>query len=196
MSDVLGVILAGGQSRRMGAEKAFVELGGRPLLAHVVDRIAPQCGALAVNANGDPARFGPFDFPVLNDGDVEGYGPLAGVLAALDWGAALGVRKVLTVAVDTPFLPRNLVTRLQDSGADIALAATSDGVHGTTGLWSVDLRDDLRAALVEGTRKVTDWTGARGAEAVLFDDTQPPPFFNINRPEDLVQAEVYLKAAG
>lgn len=197
MGDIPGVILAGGQSRRMGVDKAFVMLGGQPLISHVVDRIAPQCGALAVNTNLPEQDLLARDIELLALADapeMAGLGPLAGIWAAMDWAAGFEFRHVLTVSVDTPFLPNDLLSRLSAAQAAIALAATADGVHGTTGLWSVDLRDDLRAALAGGTRKVTDWTGAQGATAVAFEDATPPPFFNINRSEDLAQAEAYLRA--
>jgi molybdenum cofactor guanylyltransferase len=175
----------------MGADKALVSLAGQPLVAHVAARLAPQCSALAVNANGDPTRFRALGLPVLPDGDVAGMGPLAGVLAAMDWAHACGYDQVLTAAVDTPFLPRDLVARLAAVAAPVALAETADGLHATTGLWAVDRRDALRDALVRGMRKVTDWTATQAAIGVRFPDTTPPPFFNVNRPEDLAQAETW-----
>jgi len=114
------------------------------------------------------------------------------VWAAMDWAAAQGFDAVLTAPVDTPFLPADLVARLTTAQASIALAETADGLHGTCGLWSVDLRHALRAALEQGQRKVTEFTADHGAVGVRFDDTQPPPFFNVNRPEDLAQAEHWL----
>ncbi|MEM7723243.1 MAG: molybdenum cofactor guanylyltransferase MobA [Pseudomonadota bacterium] len=194
MDDIPGVILAGGQSRRMGADKAFVMLGGQPLISHVIDRIAPQCASVTFNVNGDYRPFFALRCPVLSDSEFIGCGPLAGILTAMCIGALLGADRVLTVPVDTPFLPSDLLARLAAADAPIALAETSDGPQGTCGLWSVSLRDALRIALKKGTRKVTDWTGAQGATAVAFEDTTPPPFFNINRPEDLAQAEAYLRA--
>jgi len=190
---VPGVILAGGQGRRMGCDKAFAALAGRPLIDHVVGRMAPQAAPLAVNANGDPARFGELELTVIADAPgLVGMGPLAGILAALDWAATLGAARVVTVPVDTPFLPRDLVRRLAQVEAPIALAETADGLHGTCGLWSVGLRDDLQAALRDGQRKVTAFTARQGAVAVRFDDHAPPPFFNVNRPEDLARAERWL----
>lgn len=191
---VPGMILAGGQGRRIGGDKAFVPLAGRPLVAHVALRLAPQCSALAVNANGDPARFRALGLPVLPDGDAAGQGPLAGILAAMDWGHACGCDHVLTAAVDTPFLPPDLVTRLSAAMAPVALAETADGLHATTGLWAVDRRAGLHAALARGLRKVSDWTASQSAVPVRFPDATPPPFFNVNRPEDLIRAETW--AAG
>ncbi|KPP84004.1 MAG: molybdopterin-guanine dinucleotide biosynthesis protein MobA [Rhodobacteraceae bacterium HLUCCA08] len=183
------VILAGGRGRRMGGtDKALMWLGGRPMLSHVIDRLAPQAGALAINANGDPARFATFGLPVLPD-PVAGFaGPLAGILAALDWALAQGAQSVVTVAADTPVFPADLVDRLAAAGAP-AIAATADGPHPVFGLWPVAAAPGLRAALDAGTRKVGDWAEAIGATPVRFEDTDPPPFFNINTPEDLARAE-------
>lgn len=189
-----GVILAGGRATRMGGgDKGLRDLHGRPLMAHVIDRLAPQCAALAINANGDPARWSGFGLPVLAD-DVPDYpGPLAGVLAGLDWAAARGAQAVVTAAADTPFLPRDLVARLAAAGG-FALAATADDsgrlrVHPTFGLWPVRLRHDLRAALVAGQRRVAGWALDQGAVQVAFDTLPFDPFFNINTAEDLAAAE-------
>ncbi len=190
---VPAMILSGGASRRMGQEKAFVDLAGRALILHVIDALSQQSAPLAINANGDAKRFARFGLPVLADGQTEGWGPLAGILCAMDWAAGFGVDHVLTAPVDTPFLPGDLVQRLGDRAAPICLAETEDGVHGTIGLWSVALRDGLRAELAQGARKVTDWTDQNGAVGVLFPTSDLPPFFNINRPEDLDQAAHYLK---
>lgn len=194
-----GVILAGGLSRRMGGgDKALREIGGRSLLRHVIDRLSPQAAPLALNANGDPARFAGYGLPVLPD-PVAGFaGPLAGVLAGLDWAAALGASHIVTVAADTPFFPADLVARLYPAlaAAPIVLAATPDPARGRTrhptfGLWPVALRDDLRAALVAGLRKVVHWTDAHGAVEVLFDSPEArEPFFNVNTPEDLITARL------
>lgn len=194
----LGVILAGGQARRMGGgDKCLQELGGVPLLSHVIDRIEHQVGGLALNANGDPARFSEFGLPVISD-SVQGYvGPLAGVLAGLDWAARMGADHIVTAAADTPFFSRQLVVRLERAAhrasTPIALAATQEGGrttrHPTFGYWPVALRDDLRSALSGGLRKVVLWTDSHGAATAAFDDNT---FFNINTPEDLAQAEKML----
>ena len=187
------VILAGGQARRMGGgDKCRLMLGKRTLLDHVIARIAPQVGLLAVNANGDPARFSDVGLPVLAD-TVEGFfGPLAGVLAAMGWAAELGEAQVVTVAADTPGFPYELVAGLlrAEGNEPIALAATRDearGVlrHPTFGLWPVDLRDDLRAALLGGVRKVVAWTDKHGAASAIFEHQGVDPFFNINTAQDL-----------
>jgi len=193
--DLPCVILAGGAGRRIGGAKPFVPLGGKPLIGHVIARVAPQCGALAINGN-DPAEAWAAHgvrLPLVPDAaDLRGLGPLAGIWAAMDWAAAAGAQRVLTVPVDTPFLPGDLVDRLAAVDAPIALAQTADGLHGTCGLWSVALRAELRAALLSGARKVTEFTAAHGAVGVPFAEGVPPPFFNVNRPEDLEAAEAFL----
>jgi molybdopterin-guanine dinucleotide biosynthesis protein A len=167
----------------------------------VIDRIKPQVDALALNANGDAARFAEFGLPVLADTIQDYAGPLAGVLAGLDWAAGKGAGTIVTVAADTPFFPRDLLARLVAAAdlasAPIALAATPDAKRGrvrhpTFGLWPVDLRDDLRAALDSGVRKVVLWTDGHGAVSALFDTGAYDPFFNVNTPEDLDQARAMV----
>lgn len=193
----LGVILAGGLATRMGGgDKALLDLGGRTLLDEVIDRLHPQVGALALNANGDPARFARFGLPVLPD-TIPGHpGPLAGILAGLDWAAQRGASHIVTAAADTPFLTAGLVARLigaaEMAREPIALAATSSGLHPTFGYWPVTLRDDLRLALEVGTRKVAAWALGEGAARATFADTPEDPFFNVNTPEDLAQARARL----
>lgn len=193
MTRPAGVILAGGRAARMGGgDKGLLALGRTTILDHVVARLAPQVGHLALNANGDPARFARFGLPVLGDGVTGFPGPLAGVLAGLDWAAALGQDAIVTAAADTPFLPPDLAARLRlaagAAGAPIALAATPSGRHPTFGLWPVALRDDLRRALDGGTRKVMDWADRHGAATAMFPDTPVDPFFNVNTPADLAHA--------
>ena len=193
-----GVILAGGLATRMGGgDKTLLELSGRPLLAHVADRLAPQVEALALNANGDPARFAAFALPVVPD-TVGGYaGPLAGVLAGMRWSEAQGLTHVASAAADTPFFPRDMVGRLAAAlspETPIAMAATTDprrglSEHPTFALWPVALADDLEHALTVGElRKVIVWSARHGFARVLFDDARWP-FFNVNTPEDLAEAE-------
>jgi molybdopterin-guanine dinucleotide biosynthesis protein A len=200
---IAGVILAGGLSRRMGGgDKALLPLGGRPILAQVIERLRPQVGALALNANGDPARFAAFGLPVLPD-SVPGFaGPLAGVLAGMDWAAGLGVGVIATAAADTPFFPRDLVAALAAAmaaaGAPLAVAMTEDAERGhsphpTFGLWSVALREDLRAALRDGVRKVVDWTRRHGVAEATFRGGEP--FFIVNTPDDLAHAEARMARA-
>ena len=202
MKAPLGVILAGGLATRMGGgDKGLLPLGQTTLLDHVIDRLSPQVGDLALNANGDAARFARFDLPVLPDSIPDFAGPLAGVLAGLDWAATQGGDAIVTAAADTPFFPCDLVPRLQLAGEGmphpLVLAATPDPKRGTArhptfGLWPVALRDDLRAALLEGTRKVVVWTQAHNGREALFDSAGFDPFFNVNTPQDLAQAESLL----
>jgi len=200
----LGIILAGGLATRMGGgDKALLPLGGGTLLSSVQDRLEPQVAGIALNANGDSARFDGA-LPVIAD-SVEGFaGPLAGVLAGLDWAATQGADWIVTAAGDTPFFPCDLVPRLmlaaEEAGAPIALAATLDPERGpmrqpTFGLWSVALREDLRAALEDGTRKVVVFTQAHGAAQAVWPDQPFDPFFNVNTPEDLARAETLLEGA-
>ncbi|MFP4240198.1 MAG: molybdenum cofactor guanylyltransferase MobA [Rhodosalinus sp.] len=191
-----GVILAGGRATRMGgADKPLLDLAGRPLIAHVIARLGPQCAGLAISANGDPARFAAFGLPVLPD-ETPGFpGPLAGVLAGLDWAAAQGAAAIVTSAADTPFLPRDLCSRLVaaagPSGLAVAAAEDAEGGlrrHPTCALWPVALREALRAALAAGERRVGLWAEAQGAGVAVFDGTEGDPFFNVNRPEDLDRA--------
>jgi molybdenum cofactor guanylyltransferase len=178
------VILAGGGGRRMGgADKAFLTLAGRPLLAHVLDRLAPQAVAVAVSANGDPARFAAYGLPVLPDDTP--LGPLAGVLAGLRWARQGGADTLLAVPVDAPFLPSDLAAFLAPAPA---LARTSGGVQGTFALWPVAAEPALAAFLDSGAKpKVTDFAAGIGARFVDFPD--PAAFANLNTPADLAAAE-------
>lgn len=200
MKQPLGVILAGGQATRMGGgDKGLLPLGQGTLLSSVIDRLAPQVAELALNANGDGARFSGFGIPVLAD-SIKGYaGPLAGVLAGLDWAAAQGAETIITAAADTPFFPRDLVAQLLSASEGmehpLVLAATPDAKRGqarhpTFGLWPVALRDDLRAALEGGLRKVVLWSDQHAGRLAMFPNEAA--FFNVNTPEDLVRAEAML----
>ncbi|KHA53519.1 molybdenum cofactor guanylyltransferase MobA [Sulfitobacter geojensis] len=200
MKQPLGVILAGGQAMRMGGgDKGLLRLGGQTLLDHVIERLEPQVAEVALNANGDPARFSSLRLPVLADSIAGFVGPLAGVLAGLDWAAAQGGDTIVTAAADTPFFPCDLVPQLllrsEGMAHPLVLAATPDAKRGTArhptfGLWPVALRDDLRTALNGGLRKVVLWTEQHGGREALFPQEQA--FFNVNTPEDLAQAEAML----
>lgn len=198
----IGVLLAGGLARRMGGgDKPLRLLGGRPLLAHVIERLRPQVAGLVLNANGDPARFAAFGLPVVADSIPDYAGPLAGILAGLDWTAAQrpDCPMIATVATDAPFLPTDLVARMAQAlageGADLACAASGGRTHPVIGLWPVRLRDDLRRALVEeGVRKVDVWTARYRLVQVAFPDRPVDPFFNANRPDDLDEAARLLRA--
>lgn len=202
--NVLGLLLAGGQSRRMGGgDKALRVLGGVSLLDRVIARFRPQVGAMIINANGDPARFAGFGLPVVADSVPDFAGPLAGVLTGLDWAAAHQPdwEFVASVATDAPFLPHDLVARLvqgvREAGADLACAASGGRAHPVFGLWPMRLREDLRhAVVVEGIRKVDAWTGRHKLVTVSFADLPVDPFFNANRPEDLTAAAALMVAAG
>lgn len=203
-NNITGIILAGGQSRRMGGgDKCLLPLAGKPMLQHVIDRIGPQVSNLAINANGDPARFGSFGLDVVAD-TVGGFaGPLAGILAGLRWSAANtpAADWIATVSADAPFLPNNLVALLHETAAAnpgaIALAASHGHAHPVIGLWPVAHADDLEAALGEGVRKVLHWTDRHGTLTVEFSPIAVggqniDPFFNANTPDDLKQAEALL----
>lgn len=194
---VTGIVLAGGLSRRMGGgDKGMLALAGKPMLAHVIERLRPQVGALALNANGDPARFAAFGLPVVAD-TLEGFaGPLAGVLAGMRWSArhAPQATHIVTAAGDAPLLPVDLVGRLMAGIAGrpgaVALAQSQGELHPVIGAWPVALADDLESELQRGVRKVLHWTDKHGTVGVAFDmarhgAAEIDPFYNANTPEDL-----------
>jgi len=199
---IVGLLLAGGQARRMGGgDKALRLIGGVPLLDRVIERMRPQVETLVLNANGDPARFAGFGLPVVPDSVPDYAGPLAGVLAGLDWTAEHrpDCPYIVSVATDAPFLPGDLVSRLvrgmEKSGADLACAASGGQPHPVIGLWPVRLREDLRRAVVaETVRKVDVWTARHRLATVPFPSDPIDPFFNANRPEDLTTAAALLAA--
>ncbi|MCP4246777.1 MAG: molybdenum cofactor guanylyltransferase MobA [bacterium] len=197
---VVGVLLAGGQARRMGGgDKSLRILGGRTLLRWVTDRLGPQVEAMVLNANGDPGRFDAYEMPVVADAVPGHVGPLAGVLTGMDWASthAPDCSWIVTAPTDAPFLPADLVSRLLTAvaGADLACAVSNGRTHPVVGLWPVKLRDVLRAAIeAEAVRKVDVWT-ARYRLATASFDGPVDPFFNANRPEDLVEAERLLGQA-
>jgi molybdopterin-guanine dinucleotide biosynthesis protein A len=201
---VTGVLLAGGQSRRMGGgDKGLLELAGRPMLGHVICRLSAQVGAIVINANGDPSRFAAFGLPVVPD-TIDGFvGPLAGVLAGMRWSTthAPDARWIVTAAGDAPLLPGDLVAQLAAAVASrpgaIALAQSHGEPHPVIGLWPVALADDLEEQLRGGVRKVLHWTDRHGTVPVPF----PParvcgididPFFNANTPQELDQLRAML----
>lgn len=211
-ADIAGIILAGGLSRRMfpvarddacadphGGDKGLLDVGAKPMLAHVIERLRPQVGALALNANGDPARFAAFGLPVVAD-TVGGFvGPLAGVLAGMRWAreAVPAARWLASTSSDAPFLPRDLVSRLaaalRDKGNAIAIAQSDGELHPVIGLWPITLADDLEAALRGGLRKVLAWTDRHGTVPVGFGMIEAggrriDPFFNANTPDELAEA--------
>jgi molybdenum cofactor guanylyltransferase len=183
---IYGVILAGGSGLRMGgADKALMPLGGRPLLAHAMERLAPQVAQLVISANGDATRFAAFGLPVLPDAQV--MGPLGGILAALDW--ATGADAVVSVAVDTPFFPCDLVPRLclAADGIGMAMAQSGGHDHPTFALWPTALRGALRAFLNSGAKpRVRDFAQAHNVQRAVFVDDSA--FHNLNTSADLAQA--------
>jgi molybdenum cofactor guanylyltransferase len=190
---IFGVILAGGESRRMGREKAFVMLAGRPLIAHVLDRLEPQVEQVLISANGDPARFAALGCTVV--ADLRSIVPLSGILATLSHAAKLGATHVVSTPVDTPFLPGDLVPQLllavETSHKGLASARTDDGDHPTTAIWPVTLVPALAAFLDSGMTKVIRFADAHHAARAQFPD--PRAFLNLNTPEDLAEAEALLK---
>lgn len=200
---VVGILLAGGKSSRMGGgDKCMRPLGGRPILAHIIERLRPQVSDMIVNANGELGRFAPFGLTVVEDSVAGFAGPLAGVLAGLEWikrhrpDIACGV----TVATDTPFFPADLVRRflaVQGDRPALAVARSAEAVHPVIGLWPVALADDIENALKHGLHKVGAFTVEHRAIEVPFPPvtiggTEIDPFFNINRPEDLAEAEALI----
>jgi molybdopterin-guanine dinucleotide biosynthesis protein A len=200
--ETVGVLLAGGLSRRMGGgDKCLRPLGGKPMIAHVIERAKPQVSTLILNANGDPARFRAFDLPVAQD-VIEGFaGPLAGVLTGMEWTARNrpDALWLATFATDAPFFPRDLVARLHDSvaraKADMACARSDEQDHPVFGLWPVRLAADLRRAMEEDVRKVDLWTARYKLAVAEFPAVPFDPFFNANRPEDLAEAERLLRSS-
>ena len=197
MTKPIGVLLAGGLARRMGGgDKPLRLLARRPILDHVIERFQSQCCSLVLNANGDPGRFKAYGLPVIADSVPDYAGPLAGVLAAMDYCAAHrpDITDIASVATDSPFIPRDLVECLQEArsraGTPLACAQSGDQTQPPFGLWPVSLREALREALVvEGLRKIDVWTARYGIATSIWQQTPYDPFFNANRPDDLEEAE-------
>jgi molybdopterin-guanine dinucleotide biosynthesis protein A len=191
-----GLVLAGGLARRMGGgDKALIRIGNRTILEHTLARFAPQVTGVVLNANGDPARFASYGLPVVADSVPDFAGPLAGILAGLDWMAANkpNIEWLVSVPGDCPFLPRDLVQRLRDArleqGKPLACAQSGDWRHPVVGLWPVALREDLRRAIVdEGLRKIEVWTARHGVALAEWPTDPVDPFFNVNTPEDVERA--------
>jgi molybdopterin-guanine dinucleotide biosynthesis protein A len=194
--EVVGLLLAGGLARRMGGgDKGLLSVGGRRVIDRVIDAARGQVRALALNANGDPARFAAFGLPVIADGIPDFAGPLAGVLAGMDWAASLAppARWLVSLPTDAPFLPRDLVARLAAGlagGCDIAVAESGGQVHPVIALWPVALSEALRRAMLEeDMRKIDRWTARYRVATVAWPTAPADPFFNANTPEDIAEAE-------
>jgi molybdopterin-guanine dinucleotide biosynthesis protein A len=193
----VGVVLAGGLAQRMGGgDKARIRIGGKTILERVLARLGPQCQGVILNANGDPARFADTGLPVVPDSVPDFAGPLAGILAGLDWAAARApeVADIVSAPGDCPFLPDDLVARLaaarQSAGVPLACARSGEWRHPVLGLWPVALRDDLRKALVEeNLHKIEAWTARHGIAIADWPSTPIDPFFNVNTPQDAAEAE-------
>jgi molybdopterin-guanine dinucleotide biosynthesis protein A len=193
----LGLVLAGGLARRMGGgDKGLIRIGGTTILDRVIERLRPTCTGIVLNANGDPARFARFGLPVVADSVPDFAGPLAGILAGLDWAAvhAPGSPYVVSTPGDCPFLPKDLVKRLhttrEQAGLPLACARSGDWRHPVVGLWLVALREDLRSALIkDGLRKIEVWTARHGVAIADWPNAPVDPFFNVNTPEDAAAAE-------
>ena len=193
----IGLVLAGGQARRMGGgDKAFIEIGAKKILDRVLARLKPSCVSVVLNANGDPQRFVPWGLPVIADSVKDFAGPLAGILAGMDWTARNypAIEWMVSVPGDCPFLPEGLVERLHtvrlEQNKKLACAQSGDWRHPVVGLWNVRLREDLRKALVvEDLHKIEVWTARHGVAIATWPDKPVDPFFNVNSPEDVAQAD-------
>ena len=193
----IGLVLAGGQAQRMGGgDKAAIEIGGQTILARVLARLRPASAQTVLNANGDPQRFAAYGLPVIADSVKDFAGPLAGILAGLDWTARNypAIEWMVSAPGDCPFLPEDFVARLhavrEEQDKKLACAQSGDWRHPVAGLWHVGLRDDLRHALVvEDLRKIEIWTARHGIAIATWPDKPVDPFYNVNTPEDVAQAE-------
>ncbi len=195
-TETFGLVLAGGLARRMGGgDKALIDIGGRTILSRVLETFAPQCEAVILNANGDPKRFASYGLPVVPDDIPDFAGPLAGILAGLDWMAEhrSDLQWMVSVPGDCPFLPSDLVARLHAAraaaGTPLACAKSGEWRHPVAGLWNVSLRADLRRAMIdEDLHKIEIWTGRHGIAIAEWSDRPFDPFFNVNTPEERARA--------
>ena len=189
------VILAGGLSRRMGGgDKPLRAWGAGTLLDAVVDRLRPQAAPVLLNANGDPGRFARFGLLVLPDPAPGHPGPLAGVLAAVEWAASRGHRRVLTVPGDAPFLPLDLAARLMEEDAPVCCASSAGRLHPVAALWSASLGPALRGALAAGQRRVAAFAASQGLQVVVWEAAPLDPFLNVNTPDELRDAAALARA--
>ena len=186
LSAIAGCIIAGGESRRMGEDKAVLELGGMPLVAHAIERLKPQVASLIINAHDGSADFGIYGLPVVTDPAGDHQGPLAGILAALRWAEKNDIAWIATVAVDTPFFPRDLTRRLAEAAQDKELACASSGglMHPVFGLWKAELALELEQQIENGLRSARQWVALHDAGIADWPTLPYDPFFNINNPAD------------
>ncbi len=195
MPGVAGLVLAGGRAKRLGGgDKPLLEIGGATILSRVIAALRPETDTLAISANGDPARFARFGLPVLGDGEFANQGPLAGLLAGLDWAASLGAAWLLTAPGDTPFLPPGLGAALAPAPA---CAARDGQVHPLVALWPVTVADTLRRMLRKpGSRSTQVFGASIGIQRVEFPDGAGDPFHNVNTPADLARARALAQLLG
>ncbi len=201
-ASTLGLILDGGRAERMGGtDKGLIDLAGRPMIAHAIERLRPQAATLAISANGDPSRFACFGLPVVADDPADASGPLAGVLAGLEFCAQSNwpLTHVATLPGDTPFAPMDFVARLQAArraaGGEIVVAVSHGRAHHVAALWPAAIAEDLRRAVVEeGVRKVETFAARYVVTRVEWSAEPLDPFSNVNTPEDLARAEAALAA--
>ena len=203
---VTGVLLAGGLARRMGGgDKCLLRLDGERILDRVIARAKPQVETLILNANGDPSRFAEFQLPVVGDVMGDFAGPLAGILTGMEWtrSESPGTKWLVSFATDAPFLPCDMVVRFltaaEHEHAEIVCAISAQRTHPVFALWSLDLKDELKTAMInEGIRKIDNWTARYKITHVDFEfgPEESDPFFNVNRPENLDEAKRLLKQRG
>lgn len=202
-----GVVLAGGQSRRMGEEKALLDLGGVTMIGRVIEALAPQVGRVVISANGDAARFAQFRLPVVADTVPDLAGPLAGVLAGIRWSAAEApeATHVLSVAADTPFLPADLAALLHEAvtgeSGRMAVASSGGRLHPAVALWPIGIADEIEAALARDERRAHRFVAEADAIEVDFpfaslSGRRVDPFFNANTPDELEEARLLLAERG
>jgi molybdopterin-guanine dinucleotide biosynthesis protein A len=193
-SIIAGAVLAGGQSRRMGKNKAFLDLAGTPMIQRAIDRLRPQVGQLILNVHEDTDALGNYGLPVVTDSAHDHQGPLAGILACLRWAEAGGVPCLVTVAVDTPFFPKDLVQRLETVAQDKTMAAASTGgrLHPVIGHWKSELSQTREREIGNGLRSVNQWVALHASGIAEWPSEPYDPFFNINKPEDMTKAQHIL----
>jgi molybdopterin-guanine dinucleotide biosynthesis protein A len=187
---IAGAILAGGQSRRMGEDKAFLTLAGTPMIERIRDRLRPQVAQLILNVHEATSALGAYGLPVVTDPAGDHDGPLAGMLASLRWAEAQGIPWIATAAVDTPFFPKDLVARLEAAAQDRPMAAARSGgrLHPVFGLWKTELASALEREIGKGLRSVHQWVALHDAGIADWPTEPYDAFFNINKPEDLAKA--------